>query len=302
MQVGKATTEFSFARLRMSQAQAAHRQLAHGTAHLVGQLQAAPRRRPAQEFDPDALGFRAGVGRLRSHNAIVGLPNADGNWSLSERKGLVLMDHGALAYSPATMKFKRGQRVAWMISRGIGMTLAATVCHLSGQPTRTNSTPDGTEMVLVPAGPFLMGSLDGDADEAPPRRVTLPAFYIDQFEVTHAQYAKFIQATGHKPPIDWPGGVMPSKLAKHPVVNVTWADAAAYAKWAGKRLLTEAEWEKAARGADGRIYPWGNSAADKKGASGEDAKDKAHPEGRTFPVGSFPDDTSPFGVMDLARW
>ncbi|MBI5385457.1 MAG: formylglycine-generating enzyme family protein [Verrucomicrobia bacterium] len=159
---------------------------------------------------------------------------------------------------------------------------------------------EGAEMVLVPAGPFVMGSLDGDADEAPPRQVTLAAFYIDRFEVTHARYAAFVKATGHKPLIDWPSGVMPAKLANHPVVNVTWADADAYARWVGKRLPTEAEWEKAARGTNGQVYPWGNSAAGKKAASGEDAKDKTHPEGRTFPVGSFPDDASPYGAMDMA--
>ena len=158
---------------------------------------------------------------------------------------------------------------------------------------------DGAEMALVPAGAFLMGSLDGEADERPPRQVTLPAYYIDRFEVTHAQYAAFIQATGHKAPIDWPGGKMPQALAKHPVVNVTWSDADAYARWAGKRLPTEAEWEKAARGTDGRIYPWGNDPA-KKSASGKVAQDSRHREGRTFPVGSFPDDVSPYGVMDMA--
>ncbi len=183
---------------------------------------------------------------------------------------------------------------------GPWLALVAASVSLAGELPRVRTGTDGAEMVLVPAGPFLMGSLDGDADEAPPCVVTLPAFYIDKFEVTHAQYAQFVEATGHLPPIDWPRGLMPSKLARHPVVNVTWADAAAYAKWAGKRLPTEAEWEKAARGTDGRIYPWGNSAAGKKAASGEDAKDRAHPEGRTFPVGSFPDDTSPFGVMDMA--
>ena len=215
-------------------------------------------------------------------------------------QGLVLMDRGALVYAQAAMNSKRGQRVACLIVLGMDLVLGAAVFPLTAQSVQTNSSPDGAEMVLVPAGPFLMGSLDGDADEAPPRLVTLPAYSIDRFEVTHAQYAKFVQATGHKPPLDWPGGVMPPKLAQHPVVNVTWADAAAYAKWAGKRLPTEAEWEKAARGNEGRIYPWGNSAAGRKAASGEDAKDKAHPEGRTFPVGNFPDDTSPFGVMDMA--
>ena len=159
--------------------------------------------------------------------------------------------------------------------------------------------PDGAEMVLVPAGPFQMGSEDGEADERPVHKVQLEAFYIDRLEVTHAQYAAFVQATGHRPPIDWPGGKLPPALTNYPVVNVTWADADAYAKWAGKRLPTEAEWEKAARSTDGRVYPWGNDT-NKKAASGKDALDPRRREGRTYPVGSFPDDVSPYGVVDLA--
>lgn len=139
-----------------------------------------------------------------------------------------------------------------------------------------------------------MGSLEGEADEAPPRQVSLPAFYIDKLEVTHEQYARFLSATGRPAPVDWPGGKMPPKLARYPVVNVTWDDATAYARWAGKRLPTEAEWEKAARGTDGRVYPWGNSAAGRKVGSGADTKE------HLWPVGSFPDDLSPYGVMDLA--
>src|SRR5690242_11773144 len=91
---------------------------------------------------------------------------------------------------------------------------------------------DGAAMVLVSGGPFLMGSADGDPDEMPPHQVNLKPFYIDKFEVTHAQYQKFLNATGHKPPIDWKGGLMPPKLTQYPVVNVTFDDAAAYAKWA----------------------------------------------------------------------
>jgi formylglycine-generating enzyme required for sulfatase activity len=149
------------------------------------------------------------------------------------------------------------------------------------------------DMVFVPAGEFIMGSLDGDADEAPPRRVFLPAFYIDRFEVTHAQYAKFIAATGRKSPVDWVNGQFSPKLSNHPVVNVTFDDAEAYAKWAGKRLPTEAEWEKAARGVDGRLFPWGNGTTNRS-AWGEWGKE------RTWPVGSFTNDVSPCGAMDMA--
>ena len=183
---------------------------------------------------------------------------------------------------------------------GIAVFLALSCCALlaAEPPTKITAT-NGAEMVLVPAGPFLMGSLDGDADERPPRTLNLPAFYVDRYEVTHAQYAAFVRATGHRAPIDWPNGQLPVALTNFPVVNITWADAEAYARWAGKRLPTEAEWEKAARGSDGRIYPWGNDAA-KKAASGKDAEDPRRRQGRTFPVGSFPDDVSPYGAMDMA--
>jgi formylglycine-generating enzyme required for sulfatase activity len=183
------------------------------------------------------------------------------------------------------------QRAWWLI----GLALAAGSMPAAELPREIQSS-DGAEMLVVPAGPFLMGSLDGDEDEKPPHVVTLPAFYIDKFEVTHEQYDRFITATGRKPPIDWPDGKMPARLARHPVVNVTFDEATAYAKWAGKRLPTEAEWEKACRGTDGRSYPWGHSPADKKTGTplGDNSKD------HTWPVGSFPDDVSPYGVMDMA--
>jgi formylglycine-generating enzyme required for sulfatase activity len=173
-------------------------------------------------------------------------------------------------------------------------TAVLLFASILGAQTNRLIGKDGAEMVLVPAGDFTMGSLDGGPDEAPPHVVTLATFYIDKHEVTCEQYARFIAETSHKPPIDWPNGQMPPKLARHPVVNITFADAEAYAKWAGKRLPTEAEWEKAARGTDGRIYPWGNSPTGKKNATGPEGKE------HTWPAGSFPDDVSPCGAMDMA--
>lgn len=116
---------------------------------------------------------------------------------------------------------------------------------------------DGAPMILIPAGSFLMGSNEGLPNERPEHRVTLDAFYIDQYEVTLALYQNFLEAAKHDPPSTWDDEAATS-VGDRPAVGMGWADAEAYCKWAGKRLPTEAEWEKAARGTDGRRYPWGH--------------------------------------------
>lgn len=162
-----------------------------------------------------------------------------------------------------------------------------------------------SDMVLIPAGEFLMGSDPADGkigfevgvDSIPKHPVKLPAFYIDRFEVTVARYRGFINATQHEPPALWNDDTMfgyPPPQDDHPVVDVNFYDAQAYCQWAGKRLPTEAEWEKAARGTDGRIFPWGNTF-EITFATTED-------RGRYFttPVGSTKQNVSPYGVHDMA--
>ncbi|MDQ7826740.1 MAG: formylglycine-generating enzyme family protein [Candidatus Eremiobacteraeota bacterium] len=167
---------------------------------------------------------------------------------------------------------------------------------------------DGSTMVLIPAGPFLMGSYYGmgQKDEYPLHEVSLPAYYIDKYEVTNEQFKKFTDETGYVTKSGWER-YYTEETGRHPVVNVALADAAAYAKWAGKRLPTEAEWEKAARGDTVRIYPWG-SGWDKGSLNSLLLSDEALlplmsriTQGRgTLPVGSFPGGASPYGVMDMA--
>ena len=152
-------------------------------------------------------------------------------------------------------------------------------------------------MVLVPAGEFLMGSWTGDVDERPMRRVYLDAYFFDKNQLTVGEYAKFLEATSHAVPPEW--NIMSRAMHKNrPVVNVDWADAAAYCKWAGKRQPTEAEWEKAARGTDGRTYPWGDEPPTK--FHGNMNKELWNNHMGLTPVGTFGDGKSPYGINDMA--
>jgi formylglycine-generating enzyme required for sulfatase activity len=120
--------------------------------------------------------------------------------------------------------------------------------------------------------------------------VELPSFQIDKYETTVAQYRMFAEETGHPEP----RGAFSDETADYPVANVTWEDAQAYCEWAGKRLPTEAEWEKAARGTEGFAYPWGDEW------DSELANTRESGIGGVKPVGSFPEGTSPYGVHDMA--
>lgn len=181
--------------------------------------------------------------------------------------------------------------------------LTGTSCNNSA-----NDVPEG--MVLVPAGEFIMGTNDTDEknkaeiygipdkwfiDEQPEKKIYLDTYYIDKYEVTMEKYKKFIDATGHRSPGNWNETNFPSGMANYPVVLVTLYDALDYAKWAGKRIPTEAEWEKAARGTDGRIYPWGNKFEPEKANISMSMNKKTS----VMPVGSYKEGVSPYGVYDM---
>jgi formylglycine-generating enzyme required for sulfatase activity len=157
---------------------------------------------------------------------------------------------------------------------------------------------DVSEMVLVPAGEFLMGSADTDKDaqenEKPQHKAYLDTYYIYKTEVTVSQYRKFCEATKRKMPQE------PSYKWQetHPIVNVSWNEAKVYAIWAGVMLPTEMQWEKAARGTDGRIYPWGNEWEKSKCANRLNSGENDTQTG-THPVGSFPEGASPYGILDM---
>lgn len=177
------------------------------------------------------------------------------------------------------------------------MTLAVIAgarSALDPPPKGGSNVPAPPGMILIPEGPFIMGSDDRWPDEGPTHTVFTDRFYIDKFEATNNDYKKFVDASGRQPPVHWVNGQVFTDIGRHPVTFVTWFDANDYCHWLGKRLPVDIEWEKAARGTDGRWFPWGNDF---------DAKKANTPQlklGGTAPVGKFPQGDSPYGVSDLS--
>lgn len=178
----------------------------------------------------------------------------------------------------------------------------------SMKPASALVAKDGAPMIMVPPGSFPMGvpkgDRDGGRDEYPRHEVMLDNYYIDIFEVTHGRYAEFVNATGHRIPVNpkypkrtlWSDHLSDS-LSERPIINVDWQDADAYCRWAGKRLPTEAEWEKAARGTDDRRFPWGNVEPTHKHLN---FNQQWQGEKTLMPVGSYEAGKSPFGAYDMA--
>jgi formylglycine-generating enzyme len=167
---------------------------------------------------------------------------------------------------------------------------------------QTKPDDEFESMVFIPAGEFYMGSEEASNDAMPVRRIYLDSFYMDKYEVTFAQFYVFVDLTGHRK--ERLAGYLSSSVIEdmplfiqpfNPIVGVSWDDAVDYCRWKGKRLPTEAEWEKAARGTDQRKWPWGN----------EERSENANLLGNdgaryTSPVNQFSRDVSPFGVHDMA--
>ncbi len=167
--------------------------------------------------------------------------------------------------------------------------------YMDGMPKEIIWLKDGAEMVLVPGGEFLFGEEKEKRDE--------PTFYIDKYPVTNERYKKFLDATGYgiphlnadwAKPYNWRNRTYPKGKANHPAVLVSWQDVVAYCRWAGKSFPRETQWEKAARGTHGRIYPWGNEYSSGRCNSYHEGLEK------TTPVDKYPKGVSPFGCYDMA--
>lgn len=202
--------------------------------------------------------------------------------------------------------------------------LAAALAFVSDIEAVTGPGPDAdSPMIKIPGGEFVMGSSAEEVqnikaqygkrdiyknhpfnEEIPRHKVFVKTFLIDAHEVTNKEYFDFVHATGHAPPKTWSGGRHDTSKDSYPVTFVTYEDAEAYAKWAGKRLPTAEEWEKAARGPDGRIYPWGDSFDPYKAATAD--SDLHAISGGLCALGSAgkvmmaSGDVSPYGVRDMA--
>jgi formylglycine-generating enzyme required for sulfatase activity len=255
---------------------------------------ARPRATPAVALDDAPRAADVSAGRAAAQVVVAHAP-AEGNGRVTK-----------LSETPAP----RGRRLTVLIAVVLTcVTIAGVVIAVASRngvaPPSPDTAASGTPqpspavlppgMVLVPGGTFLMGS-DFEQFEKPPHEVTVAPFYMDEHEVTCEEYAAFVRQTGRRPPPSWADGNIPEGRARFPVTGVDWDDAVAYALWAGKRLPTEAEWEFAARGTDGRRYPWG----DEWRAGAANVKESEQAGASLTEVSQHSAGASPFGLHDMS--
>jgi formylglycine-generating enzyme required for sulfatase activity len=230
----------------------------------------------------------------------INLPSRGGSW----------LDGASILSGGSSNLVNQGFEIGFRCARSTPPAVAPTTTpEVSGAPATATqvSDKDGMTLLYVPAGEFKMGAADSDSqakpDEKPQHTVYLDAFYIDQTEVTNAMYAKCVKAGVCRAPLSArypvPDRYGNPQFDNYPVVYVDWNDAQQYCEWAGRRLPTEAEWEKAARGDDQRTYPWGNQTPDMTRLN----YNHSYTWGTvvdTTPVGAYPTGASPYGALDMA--
>ena len=249
--------------------------------------------------------------------AVLGLPRVVGDWAvihghMVSRRGRYLMFDVRIDEGASGGAVIRNRQVVGLVQSiekiyAQGNHADSIRVFLQGfginPPAFPTDGKDEAPMVVVPAGEFMMGSPAGeggdDPNEQPEHLVALDEYYIDQYEVTVEQYARFLNTTGRTPPRYWEQGNIPQHGQK-PVVGIHWEDAYRYCEWVGKRLPTEAEWEKAARGTDKRPYPWGTAKPDSSLANFGESESEQFYEDRLTPVGTYESGKSPYGAYDMA--
>jgi iron(II)-dependent oxidoreductase len=245
----------------------------------------------------------------RKHEARVAVRQAKKAIRQNRKHQASTLLRKALEFNPNNKAAERLLKSMPHLPEGLEPAKNTTYHPETGLPLEVFCEWTGSTMALVPAGKFLMGSNKGPENENPAHEVYLDSFYIDKFEVTNEMFAQFLDMQGiqdaketltifeqHKHGVVMRSGRwMPApNYIKHPVVCITWRGAQMYAEWAGMALPTEAQWEKAARGTDSRIYPWGNKF------TAQNCNCKQSGLGHTTPVNNYPNGLSPFGCWDMA--
>lgn len=212
--------------------------------------------------------------------------------SLPEKADQITVSQEAVV--PVAKPLHTSRRLILFAGIGAALIVALIIAFALKPVPRAAEITDasGAQMILIPAGDFTMGSVDGDTDEAPVHTVFMDDYYIDKFEVTNALYKNCVTAGVCMKPLDAANYDNP-KYAEHPVVYVDWSMAKNYCEWRGAKLPTEAQWEKAARGTDARTYPWGE---------GIDCSEANYENciGDTKPFNNYANGTSPYGVYNMA--